>query len=68
MEIEKFRACPFCGKFEGELMDPHNMYGDKCPYHTNYDYMVRCNECGTLGPQANNKLDAINDWNTRRRA
>jgi len=52
---KKLKKCPFCGKDEGDIV--RNDDGD---------YIVRCGNCGAMGPWRVYEDDAIEEWNTRK--
>jgi len=53
---KEIKSCPFCGKDEGE--DIHN---------DDADSVIRCMNCGALGPPCGYLSDAIEAWNERKK-
>lgn len=50
--------CPFCGHTASVLHDTDEE-GDDC-------YWVECDNCGAIGPTADNEDEAVENWNARR--
>lgn len=50
----KLLSCPFCGKDEGV----DSCYGDG-------ERVIRCMNCGAVGPWAEQLSDTIETWNER---
>jgi Lar family restriction alleviation protein len=56
MRLQK-RNCPFCGNSEQAkllLLDVDD-----------HLHVVRCSDCGSVGPQEETREQAISTWNTR---
>lgn len=52
---KEIKSCPFCGKDEGE-----DLYNDDA------DSIIRCGNCGAIGPPTGFLSDAIEAWNNRK--
>lgn len=59
-DAKELKPCPFCGESEDEniLFDSRGSGEMLC-------YFVLCNQCGSEGPWATTKEQALTDWNTR---
>lgn len=51
---KEIKPCPFCGKDEGEDS-----------YDEERNRIIRCMNCGAVGPWAEQLSDAIEAWNER---
>jgi Lar family restriction alleviation protein len=53
----ELKPCPFCGEKRDNFI---------YPYTDSILYWIKCDQCDTEGPVADNEEDAINKWNTRK--
>jgi len=54
----KLKPCPFCGESEGKEMELNDEDGFK-------SWVIRCDYCGALGPDATRREKARELWNER---
>ena len=50
------KSCPFCGREEGDDS-----------YDEEKNHVIRCMNCGAVGPWAEQLSDAVKYWNERKR-
>jgi len=53
---KEIKPCPFCGKNEGEDLNVADV-----------DCVIRCMNCGAIGPPCEQLSDAIEAWNERKK-